>query len=111
MARELAATCNPDSCGPSHSQLAIHCLGVNLIGSESGNDGMCVGRIQPWLQDNATQRVWEDKWQVNYRDVVILDSENRRFAIFNCTAYDLSITSNYDSLKSLLLAAAHRPAS
>ena len=109
MQRELTATCDPDSCGPQHPMRSIGILGVNIIGAESGNGEMCAGRLLPWLQDTPAQKVWEDKWQVNYRDVVILDSQNHRYAVFNLTAYSLENPANYAALKALLLQAAGRP--
>ena len=108
MARELDATCDPDSCGPSHAQLAVHCLGVNYLDAADGNPEMCAGRILPWLQDTAEQRVWQDKWQVTSRDVVILDAGNSKVAVFNCTVHDLAVPANYEALKAILLAAAGR---
>jgi hypothetical protein len=76
-------------------------IGINQIGAESGNETICNGRSIPWLQDTAAQQVWQ-KWEVVYRDVVILDAENKRLAVFNLTIYDLAESANYDSLKSLL---------
>jgi hypothetical protein len=108
MARELSATCDPDSCGPGRSQLDVHCLGVNHMDAASGNPQMCAGRVLPWLQDTAEQRVWQDRWQVTARDVVVLDAENVKVAVFNCTAHDLAVPENYAALKAILLAAAHR---
>jgi hypothetical protein len=78
-----------------------HLLGVNQIGAESGNETTCDGRSIPWLQDTAQQQVWQ-KWEVVYRDVIILDGENKRVSVFNLTTYDLAQPANYDSLKSLL---------
>lgn len=108
MARELAATCDPDSCGPDHAQLAIPCLGVNFPGAESGNPQMCAGRILPWLQDTDEAGVWHDLWRVTNRDVVVLDAANTRVAVFNCTVHDLADPANYAALKAILLDAAHR---
>jgi hypothetical protein len=108
MSRELSAACDPDSCGPGHEQLTVHCLGVNNIGSESGNPEMCAGRILPWLQDTSAQQVWEDKWRVTFRDIVVLDAENQRVTVFNCTEHNLADPANYEALKAILLQTANR---
>ncbi len=80
----------------------INILGVNQIGSESANDENCEGRDIPWLQETVVDQVWIP-WEVNYRDVVILNQSNQRVAVFNLTTYDLGVTANYDSLRTLLL--------
>jgi len=89
------------------SSRTIHILGVNLAGLESGNPTIVAGRTIPWLQDTSAQDVW-GKWGVTWRDVVILDRENRRFAVYNLTNNDLATPANYDSLKTLLTEAAAR---
>ena len=81
---------------------------MNAIDAASGNAEMYAGRILPWLQDTAEQRVWQDKWQVTSRDVVVLDAENRKVAVFNCTTHNLADPGNYEALKAILLAAANR---
>jgi hypothetical protein len=59
----------------------------------------------PWLQDTVTNSAWA-LWQVTYRDVRILDSSNRLFAIYNLTSNDLYYSTNRDTLKKLFLNAA-----
>jgi hypothetical protein len=83
----------------------ISILGVNQIGQESENALACDGKDIPWLQETMTGLVWIP-WQVVWRDVVILDGQNRRQATFNLTSHDLGIAANYDSLRTLLLEAA-----
>ncbi len=80
----------------------IRIAGVHQIGAESGIDTMCSGRDIPLLQDTYDDHVWA-QWQVTYRDVVILDEENRAVAVFNLTEKSLSYPENYDELKQLLL--------
>lgn len=75
---------------------------MNQVGQESGNDSITSGRDLPWLQETAAFDVWA-AWQVTYRDVVVLDAENRPVAAFNLTEHDLSVQSNYDALKTLLV--------
>lgn len=108
MQRELDAACNPDSCGLAHSEQAIQIVGVNRSGSEGGNSAITAGHIVPWLQDTDSEQVWEVKWRARTEDVIILDSQNHRYATFNLYAYDLTTPANYEALKALLLAAAHR---
>ena len=81
--------------------MPVQILGVNAAGLESGNDAMCSGRHIPWLQDTVSEDVWKS-WNVTYRDVVILDAQNARVAIYNLTSHDLSNPANYDALKSKL---------
>lgn len=87
--------------------LDVRIHGVNKIGYESGNAGMCEGRTIPLCQDQQAQDVWT-AWKVAYRDVVILDPENRPVAVFNLTTHGLGTPANYDSLKSLILQIAGR---
>lgn len=77
-------------------------LSVNEAGLESGNDGFVMGKTMPLLQDVAAVNAW-GKWQVTYRDVVVLDAEGRRRAAFNLTMNDLNVSANYTALKNLLL--------
>jgi hypothetical protein len=81
---------------------AIQILGVNGVGQESGNASICANRVLPWLQDTEQQGVWT-KWDVTWRDVVILDEQNEVIAIYNLTEHNLADPANYDALKSLLL--------
>ena len=75
---------------------------INQIGAESSTDAMCDGRDIPLLQDTYDDHAWS-QWQVTYRDVVILDEENRKVAVYNLTEHSLSYPENYDELKALLL--------
>lgn len=44
-------------------------------------------------------------WQVTFRDVVILDTENRPVGVYNLTVHDLGDPASYAELKQLLIAA------
>lgn len=55
----------------------------------------------PILQDTAADDVW-GKWVVTYRDVVVLDRENKRIAVFNLTVNDLGVPANYQALDMIL---------
>lgn len=56
----------------------------------------------PVLQDTYDDHTWL-QWQVTYRDLVILDEENRKVAVYNLTEHNLAYPENYDELKALLL--------
>lgn len=75
--------------------------GVNGIGHESGIPSMCLGRDITLLQDVDAAKVWES-WQVTYRDVFVLDEENKVVTIYNLTAHDLADSVNYGTLKTIL---------
>jgi len=83
----------------------VQILGVNAAGEEAGNDIICAGRFLPWLQDTLEQNVW-GAWHVTWRDVVILDRENRVLHVYNLTTHDLANPTNYAALRDLLLGAA-----
>ena len=53
-------------------------IGINEMGHSSGLETAYAERTLPLLQDDETQRVWE-KWDVTYRDVIVLDGENKRW--------------------------------
>jgi len=64
-------------------------------------------RDLPWLQDTARDDVW-GSWDVAYRDLVILDADNRKVAVFNLTEHNLDDPAEVDALRQLLLDAAGR---
>ena len=66
---------------------------------------MTEGRDLPWLLD-TTEADWWRYWDVEWRDVVILDREGEVFGIFNVTLHDLREEIEYQLLKSMLLEAA-----
>ena len=79
--------------------------GVNAAGLESGNAVTCQGRTTPWLQDTAAAQVYQ-KWEVTYRDVIIVNQDNEAVAAYNLTSHNLAVQANYDELKALLQQAA-----
>lgn len=83
----------------------IRILGLNAAGYESGNADMCAGRSLPWLQDTPQANVWA-AWQVNWRDVVVLDADNRVIRVYNLSDHDLSTPAHYSELKGILVSAA-----
>ena len=85
--------------------VAVGILGVNGSGQESGNAGACEGRDIPWLQEIPAEPVWA-RWQVAYRDVIVLDEDNVPLVAYNLTAHDLRDPAAYEELKSILVKAA-----
>jgi hypothetical protein len=83
----------------------IRILGVNEIGQESGNSVIVQGRTIPWLQDVIGQGVWNN-WHVTYRDVIVLDQDNQVVNVYNLSSNDLSDTTRYKELRTILLDAA-----
>jgi hypothetical protein len=56
----------------------------------------------PWLQDMPETDIWSD-WDVVYRDVIVLDADNHPVAAFNLTTHDISVPSEFEALRELLL--------
>jgi hypothetical protein len=83
----------------------VRIFGVNQAGHESGNATICVGRILPWLQDADSVGVWTS-WNVTFRDVIVLDEENRVVETYNLTTHDLANSTYYAELQRILLYAA-----
>jgi hypothetical protein len=79
----------------------IRLLAVNDFGHETGNPLAVEGRVLPLLQDTAEAAVWTS-WGIAYRDVVILDGENRSLGVFNLTDHNLSLKVEYDALLDFL---------
>jgi hypothetical protein len=79
----------------------VQILGLNAIGHESGNAAICMNRDLPWLQDVLDQSVWAS-WNVVWRDVWILDTENMPVAVYNLSEHSLADSANYAELKQML---------
>lgn len=88
--------------------LDVTLFGINQVGLEAGNPTITAGRDIGWLQDTAEQMVWES-WGITFRDVVILDGENRVVAIYNVTQHNLQDPANYSELYGLFAQAAAPP--
>ncbi len=85
----------------------VQILGVNEEGLEGGNASITSGRDIPWLQDvdadhDGRSDVWTS-WDVSYRDVIILDTNNVMVGAFNLTTYNLQISDNYDALTQMFV--------
>ena len=85
-----------------HPDLRIALLGVNGVGYESGLPQIVAGRVIPLLQDTADVDAWA-RWEVTWRDVVILDRDGAPVGVFNLTEHDLSQMGEYEALKGMLL--------
>lgn len=97
-----------DELAAAYPGLAIQVLGINERGQESANALAVEGRDLPWLQDgdqngNNISDVWNEIWQIEYRDVVVLDGANEPIFVFNLTTHDLGNTANYQTLRDELL--------
>lgn len=66
---------------------------------------MTAGRDLPWLQDDAQVDAW-GAWEVEYRDLVVLDRENRPVGVFNLTEHNLQVPAEYAALRDMLLGVA-----
>ena len=85
--------------------LNIEIIGVNRNTDAAYNSEVTSVSTLAWLQDTTENSVW-NQWEIAYRDVVIVDSQNRFFAVFNLTVNDLFYPENQQALKQLFLAAA-----
>jgi hypothetical protein len=102
MQQELQAT---------YPLLRISLLGINEPNQEGGNAGTTNGRDIPWIQDvdvnsNGRADAAMDLWQMAFRDVVILDGQNQKVGVYNLNQHDLANSSDYNTLKQMLIDAA-----
>jgi hypothetical protein len=88
-----------------YPELEIQLLGVNQAGYDAANEQITDGRDLPWLQDTVEVNAW-NLWGVGWRDLYVLDGENRVVGNYNLTEHNLSLPPEYDGLKALLLEAA-----
>ena len=91
----------------SHPELNISLLSINKIAAESGVASFNTTHNLPMVQDDTDQLIW-DAWQGNWRDVYILDKENKLIEIYNLTEHNLNDPLNYEELKSKLITAAEQ---
>jgi hypothetical protein len=88
----------------------IEILGVNKVGSESGNPTITSGRVLPWLQDTVEVDAW-GAWCAQWSDFVVLDGSNRVYTVYPLAQKPLwmqdinGVFINYEELKAILLAA------
>ena len=91
----------------SHPELRIQLLGVNEWGLDHGNARATTGRDIPYLQDDDTDGdslsdAWTS-WEVEWRDVVVVDAEGEVVSVYNLTVNNLAVEENYDELKQILI--------
>lgn len=87
------------------SQAAL--LGLNIIGQDSYNESFTSSADIPWLQDTDSERAW-DLWNAQWRDVFILDTQGRLYALYNLNDNDLGRPGDYEEMKALILEAGAR---
>tara|TARA_B100000683_G_scaffold217591_1_gene213629 strand:+ start:3955 stop:4362 length:408 start_codon:yes stop_codon:yes gene_type:complete len=75
--------------------------GVNEAGYDNFDNVTNAASTQPWIQDTDEDDVWHS-WEVAYRDVVIIDGENKRRAVFNLTTDTLYLPDNYEHMKNTI---------
>ena len=76
-------------------------IGINDQNKSSGNEGMVEGRDLPWLQDLETTNVWSE-WQISYRDIIILNTDNEYESLINVTIDNLTTEDGYNKLMNLI---------
>jgi hypothetical protein len=87
------------------TDLPIEILGINSNTDAAYNGYVTASSGLPWLQDTIADHVWSN-WRAAYRDVRILDVRNQVRTVFNLNTYDLSVSTNRQTLKALLREAA-----
>lgn len=91
-----------------YPSLGIGIIGVNEFGFDGNNQGFSDGRDIPWLQDtdsnsNSISDVWYDSWNVEYRDVIIVDEANDEMERYNVTTFNLATPENFETLRDLFI--------
>jgi hypothetical protein len=91
-----------------YPSLGIGIIGVNEFGFDGNNQGFSDGRDIPWLQDtdsnsNGISDVWYDSWNVEYRDVIIVDEANDERERYNVTTFNLATPENFETLRDLFI--------
>jgi hypothetical protein len=89
-------------------ELGIRIIGINEFGEEAGNP--LVDEELPWLQDidsdgDNESDVWQ-LWDVEWRDMTILDRQNVPVTTFNLTSVNLADPSNYETVRQAFLTVA-----
>lgn len=83
-------------------ELQISIIAVNEMGYDAGNSLVPDISSLPMVQNDSIAQVWSN-WGAVWRDVIVLDQENRPVATFNLTTYNLATTENYDLVKAELI--------
>ena len=80
----------------------LRAFGINHSDSADWNDFAIAETSLPWLQDPPKDGVW-DAWKAAWRDVYVLDGQNRRLAVYPVYDKPLDDPANYEELKGLVL--------
>ena len=80
---------------------AVQILGVNAPGYESGIPDITDGNSLPLLQDIDSVDAW-GAWYAEWRDLVVVDSDNAWVGIFNLTSHDLADADNLTQLREMV---------
>jgi hypothetical protein len=75
---------------------------INKIDAESGISSLTADMNLPVVQDTDELGVWAE-WDVVWRDVVLVDADNRYVATYNLTEHNLSDADNYETLKGMFV--------
>ncbi len=95
------------------TDLPVVISGIHLLGA-SQNTSMFTGKKLSWMRETATFRPWQN-WRVpissrpgqeiRWRDIVILDENNKFIAVQNLTDNPITDPANYTRLRNTLIAA------
>ena len=95
----------------AHPLLSFNIAGVNEAGFQAGDPPPIVAdKTLPWVQDvdgdaDSDSDIW-DAWDVNFRDLVILDESNEKITVYNLTDHNLAEQANFLELRTMLIDAA-----
>lgn len=95
-----------DELDQAEGGVSARILAVNQAGYEDDFALMASGRDLPLLQDTPAENVWM-RWNVTWRDVIVLDRQGRFFGVYNLTAHDLRDPRHRADLRAMIRAAAH----
>tara|TARA_B100000683_G_scaffold250002_1_gene264716 strand:- start:151 stop:831 length:681 start_codon:yes stop_codon:yes gene_type:complete len=84
-------------------------LAVNATAHEDAMEALAEQGSLPILQDEEDVDLW-GQWQINYRDVVVVDANLKPIARINLTKNSLDDEPVYDALKSLIVDVHETPA-
>ncbi len=80
---------------------SVEILVINAAGHEHSNASGTADHDLPWLQDLDDIDVW-GTWDVQYRDVVVVDPDGYPASTYNLTSNDLAFADHRDELAQLL---------
>ena len=90
-------------------QPAPQFLAVNASGHEDAMEALADEGSIPILQDEEDADLW-GQWQINYRDVVVVDANLKPIARINLTDDSLDDEPVYEALKTLIVDVHETPA-